>query len=87
MEREQCSSIDRAADAFAVLLGSAAKEVIAVLLDCATLKSAEAGSARQYLTVTLDSGLKLQLGVSGVTLIGCGAWSCPEFFEAFEAAL
>jgi len=76
-----------ALDGMGELTGSAAKEVIAVLLDCATLKSADAGSARQYLTVTLDSGLKLQLGVSGDTLIGCGAWSCPEFFEAFEKAM
>ena len=28
-----------------------------------------------------------QLGVSGDTLCGCGGWSCPEFFEAFEEAL
>ena len=33
------------------------------------------------------AGGKLQLGVSGDTLCGCGGWSCPEFFEAFEAAL
>ena len=76
-----------ALDGVGELSGSEAKEVIAVLLDHATLKSADAGSARQYLTVTLDSGLRLQLGVSGDTLMGCGAWSCPEFFEAFEKAV
>ena len=32
-------------------------------------------------------GHPLQLGVSGDMLCGCGGWSCPEFFEAFEAAL
>ena len=42
---------------------------------------------KQKLTVTLQSGLKLQLGVSGDTVTGCGGWSCPEFFDAFEAAL
>jgi len=67
--------------------GEAADRVIGVLLDQATLSSADPGSARQNLTVTLDSGLKLQLGVSGDTVRGCGGWSCPEFFEAFEDAL
>lgn len=69
------------------LSGSAANKVIGVLLDQATLKSADASARKQSLTVTLENGLKLQLGVSGDTLCGCGGWSCPEFFEAFEAAL
>ena len=69
------------------LTGDKANEVIAVLLDHASLKSADATARRQTLTVTLENGLKLQLGVSGDMLCGCGGWSCPEFFEAFEAAL
>ena len=69
------------------LEGEQANEVIAVLLDNAALKSADATARRQTLTVTLENGLKLQLGVSGDTLCGCGGWSCPEFFEAFESAL
>ena len=70
-----------------VLEGDAANRAVAVLLDHATLKSADASAKKQSLTVTLESGLKLQLGVSGDTLTGCGGWSCPEFFDAFEAAL
>ncbi len=69
------------------LTGEAANAVIDVLLDNATLKSADASARSQTLTVTLESGIQLQLGVSGDTLCGCGGWSCPEFFEAFEAAL
>ena len=69
------------------LEGQTANDVMAVLLDNATLKSADATARKQSLTVTLESGLKLQLGVSGDTVCGCGGWSCPEFFEAFEAAL
>jgi len=69
------------------LSGDAANRVMDVLLNQATLKNADPGMGRQSLTVTLDSGLKLQLGVSGDTLCGCGGWSCPEFFDAFEAAL
>ena len=69
------------------LSGDTANAVMNVLLDSAVLKSADATARKQTLTVTLDSGLKLQLGVSGDTVCGCGGWSCPEFFEAFEAAL
>ena len=69
------------------LTGEDANRVAAVLLDCAVLTSADASARGSYLTVTLSSGLKLQLGVSGDMLCGCGGWSCPEFFEAFEAAL
>ena len=69
------------------LTGETANDVIDVLLDHATLTAADQTAARQTLTVTLDSGLRLELGVSGDTLCGCGGWSCPEFFEAFEAAL
>ena len=69
------------------LTGDAANDVIDVLLDHASLTAADQTATRQTLTVTLDSGLRLQLGVSGDTLCGCGGWSCPEFFEAFEAAL
>ena len=69
------------------LTGQAANDAIAVLLDHATLKSVDMTARKQSLTVTLESGVKLQLGVSGDTVCGCGGWSCPEFFEAFEAAL
>lgn len=67
------------------LSGEAADKAIAVLLDQAVLTAADQTAGKQFLTVTLQNGLKLQLGVSGDTLCGCGGWSCPEFFEAFEA--
>lgn len=67
------------------LSGDAANEAVGVLLDYAVLTSADQTARKQFLTVTLHNGLKLQLGVSGDTLCGCGGWSCPEFFEAFEA--
>lgn len=69
------------------LSGEKANEVIGVLLDQATLRTADATARAQALTVRLTNGVQLQLGVSGDTLCGCGGWSCPEFFEAFEAAL
>lgn len=67
--------------------GGKANDVAAVLLDEAVLASADAAARGQYLTVTLENGLRLQMGVSGDMLCGCGGWSCPAFFEAFEAAL
>ena len=69
------------------LSGDAADEAIDVLLQNAALVSADASVRGDSLTVTLDNGLTLELGVSGDTLYGCGAWSCPEFFEAFEALM
>ena len=69
------------------LTGDKANEVIAVLLDHAYLAKADVSARKEFLTVTLDNGLRLQLGVSGDMLCGCGGWSCPEFFEAFENAL
>ena len=69
------------------LTGDAANDAIAVLLDHATLKSADSSARKQTLTVTLTNGLKLQLGVSGDTVSACGGWSCPEFFDAFESGL
>lgn len=70
-----------------MLEGEAADRVAGVLLDNAMLVSPDGFAQGRYLTVTLDSGIRLQLGVSGDTLYGLGGWSCPEFFEAFEAAL
>ena len=69
------------------LEGDTANVVMNVLLGNAALKSADMTAKKQSLTITLQNGLKLQLGVSGDTLTGCGGWSCPEFFDAFEAAL
>ena len=69
------------------LIGDAANDAAAVLLDHATLKSADMSAKKQTLTATLTNGLKLQLGVSGDTVSACGKWSCPEFFEAFESGL
>lgn len=59
------------------LIGDAANDAAAVLLDHATLKSADSSARKQTLTVTLTNGLKLQLGVSGDTVSACGKWSCP----------
>ena len=37
--------------------------------------------------ITLKNGVTVQLAVKNDKLAACGTWSCPEFFEEFEAAL
>ncbi len=64
-----------------------ANELIAVLLDNATSYSDDSSSTKQSLLIALDNGMTLQMNVSGEVLYGCGGWSCPEFFDAFQAAI
>ena len=57
------------------------------LTENASYESSGTVSAKQSLLIQLDSGLTLQLAVKNDKLSACGTWSCPEFLEAFEAAL
>jgi hypothetical protein len=43
--------------------------------------------AGQSLTIHIDGGLSLQVGVSGDLVQACGSWACPEFFEAFAQTI
>ena len=62
-------------------------QLLDTLLDCATYESSGTVSGKQSLLIALDNGLTVQLAVRDENLSACGTWSCPEFFEAFEAAL
>ena len=65
-----------------------ASELMSTLLDNAVCQSAGADfSAKQSLIIKLDNGLSLQLMVQDDAVSACGTWSCPEFFEAFTAAM
>lgn len=44
-------------------------------------------TGQQALTIYLRDNLSVQLHVSGDVVAACGAWACPDFFEAFQAAL
>ncbi|MBR6029830.1 MAG: hypothetical protein IKP40_12170 [Clostridia bacterium] len=66
---------------------SAAERLFRTLVDQAVFKSSGAVTASQTLLITLDNGLAVQLSVKGEHLGGCGVWSCPEFFDAFGAAV
>lgn len=60
--------------------------LLETLLENASYKSSGSVSSRQSLLLELDNGLVLQMAVKNDRLAACGVWSCPEFFEAFEAA-
>ena len=69
------------------LSGEDAERVFSVLLSSANRIAREAEPGPGTLTFVLKNGLRLQMTVSGETLIACGAWQCPAFFEAFREAL
>ena len=60
--------------------------LLTTLLRCASYESSGSISSRKALLIELNNGLVLQLAVKGDNLAACGVWSCPEFFEQFEAA-
>ena len=65
-----------------------AQQLMQVLLDNAVYESASVGSGdTRSLLIALDNGLLMQLMVGDDTVSACGTWSCPEFFEAYEAAV
>lgn len=64
-----------------------AQELYSLLLQKATLSRAAAADSNQTLLIGLENGLVLQMCVRDESLMACGTWSCPEFFEAFEDAV
>lgn len=66
---------------------SACERLANTLLNSATFASTGSVSANQTLLISLDNGLTLQLAVKNDKLSACGTWSCPEFFDAFNATV
>ncbi len=64
---------------------AACENLLATLLSCASYESSGSISSKQALLIEMSNGLVLQLAIKGENLAGCGVWSCPEFFEAFDA--
>ncbi len=65
--------------------GKAARKLMKVLLEDADFCST-ASTGTGSLQIGLTNGLVLQLLVGDDVISACGSWSCPGFFEAFEAA-
>ena len=65
-----------------------AAQLADTLLSNASFVSASGSqSGNRSLLIQLSNGLFVQMYVKNDTLSACGSWSCPEFFEAFEAAV
>ena len=62
------------------------QRLLDTLFDCAAYKSNGSINSRQSLIIELDNGLVVQLAVKNESVAACGVWSCPDFFEEFEAA-
>ena len=65
---------------------ASASRLADLLLNNAQPKNAGASSGSQSLLIQLNNGLTLQMVVKNGVLSGCGGWTCPEFFDAFEQA-
>ena len=66
------------------LSGDAAEAAAAYLLDNARLAAASAEGGSGTLTLTLQSGLKLQMTADGDRLVACGAWNCAGLQDLFR---
>ena len=64
-----------------------AQRLMGILLSNAALTRAGAAETGKSLLIGLQNGLVLQMSVRDESLMACGTWSCPAFFEAFEAAV
>ena len=64
-----------------------ARRLVNILLNSAFKKSNASRETNQALLIQLQSGIVLQMAVSGDQLMACGTWACPEFFGAFQEAL
>ncbi|MBR6787830.1 MAG: hypothetical protein IKM26_07895 [Clostridia bacterium] len=64
-----------------------AKELYEILINNAVLSRSGASETGTSLLIQLENGLALQLAVRDESVMACGTWTCPEFFEAFEAAV
>lgn len=64
-----------------------AQALFNILVQNARMTRTNASETAQSLLIALQNGLVLQMSVRDESLMACGTWSCPEFFEAFEAAV
>ena len=61
------------------LSGDVAEQALELLLDSAVCIADDAEPGTETVTFVLADGLQLQMTADGGTLVGCGAWQCPEF--------
>ena len=64
-----------------------AQSLYNTLIGNATLARSGASETGASQLIQLSHGLTLQMAVRDESVMACGTWSCPEFFEAFAAAV
>ncbi|MEG0767090.1 MAG: hypothetical protein RR482_05180 [Clostridia bacterium] len=64
-----------------------ANGLMEMLLEEAVWNGDAVPTGDQMLTIYLKNNLSLQLNVSEDVVSACGAWACPDFFDAFKAEL
>lgn len=64
-----------------------AKELYEILINNASFSRSGASETGASLLIQMENGLALQMAVRDESVMACGTWTCPEFFEAFEAAV
>ena len=67
-----------------VIEGDEARRLYGILIRGASPEGNGSITAERVLIITLDNGAAIQLSVKGNRIGGCGVWSCPDFFEAFN---
>ncbi len=67
--------------------GNTISSLLTTMFSNASYKSSGSVSGSQSLLLTLDNGFTVQLAVKDDRFSACGTWDCPEFFEAFAAAV
>ncbi len=65
---------------------AAVQSLLGILFELADYKGT-AFSSGASMQIGLKNGLVLQLTANDDAISACGIWSCPDFFEAFEAAV
>ncbi|MDD3335603.1 MAG: hypothetical protein PHI98_08790 [Eubacteriales bacterium] len=75
-----------ALDGVGTVQGAEAQNIMATLLDYADYQNTSMTGSGS-LQIGLNNGLTLQLLVGDDTVSACGTWSCPDFFEALQAAV
>jgi len=64
-----------------------ARKLYKILTENAFMARAGASETSAALLIQLENGLVLQMAVRDESVMACGTWNCPEFFEAFEKAV
>jgi hypothetical protein len=63
------------------------QSLMGTLLNNASYQGSGSRTTNQALLIEYNNGIVLQMAVNGNKLSACGTWACPEFIQAFTAAV